>query len=90
MIKKLLSNINPVEIIKLLKKSDSKVMAKGIFQMGGSGLLIPSGVTLITDGAANENWHEIVAGSVMLLVGSVLAIMLSNKVEDLKNGGNGE
>lgn len=86
MFKKLLSNINPVEALKLLKKSDEKVMTKGVLQMGGSGLLIPSGVGLITDGAAGENWYEITSGAIMLLVGAVLAIMLSDNIEKLKNG----
>jgi hypothetical protein len=86
MLKKLLSRINPVEVIKVLKGSDDRAMSKGMFKMGASGLLIPSGITLITDGAANENWYEIVSGGIMLLVGAVLAVMLSNTVEDLKNG----
>ena len=53
--------------------------------MGGSGLLITSGIGLVTDGASNESWYEIVGGAIMLLIGGVLAVWLSNKVEDIKN-----
>lgn len=81
----LLGKINPVEVIKVLKGSDERALNKGILAMGGSGLLITSGIGLITDGASNESWYEIVGGAIMLVIGGVLAVWLSNKVEDIKN-----
>ena len=85
-LKNILSNLNPVEVIKAFRKSDTRVMGKDVFKMGGSGVLIPTGLTLITDGVANQSWYEIVGGAIVLAAGCVLAVMLANKVEEIKNG----
>ena len=79
------NKINPVEVVKVLKNSDEKILGKGILAMGGSGVLITSGVTLITDGATYESWYEIVGGAIMLIVGAFVGVALSSKVEELKN-----
>ena len=79
------TKINPVEVVKVLKNSDEKILGKGILAMGGSGVLITSGVTLITDGATYESWYEIVGGAIMLIVGAFVGVALSSKVEELKN-----
>lgn len=84
MLGKLLKNINPVEVIKVLKKSDGKYMTKGILEMGGSGALIPSGIYMIKDGVEGESWFEIAGGAIILAVGAVLAIVLSKQIQELK------
>ena len=90
MLKRILNSINPVEVIKVLKKSDKAAATKGVLKMGGSGVLIPSGAGLIMDGASNENWYEIVSGSIMLIVGSFLAVSLATKVNEIQEGNDAE
>ncbi|MEY5041023.1 MAG: hypothetical protein RLZZ414_562 [Bacteroidota bacterium] len=85
MFKKLFLKINPVEVIKALKKTDTKVKVEGITQMGGGGVLMSSGVALITDGAINQNWFEIVGGAVILIVGVYVAKNLTDKIEKIKD-----
>lgn len=84
MLKKLLSKINPIEVIKALKKSDTNIMVKGVTQMGGGGVLITSGITLITDGAMNKSWYEIVGGCALIIAGVYIAKNLTDKIEKIK------
>jgi len=79
----LLKIINPVEVIKALKQSDTKTKTNGILQMGGGGVLMTSGVTLITDGAINQSWFEIVGGAIILIVGVYVAKNLTEKIKDI-------
>lgn len=83
MFKKFLFKINPIEVIKALKKSDTNVMVKGVTQMGGGGVLITSGITLITDGAMNKSWYEIVGGCALIVAGVYVAKNLTDKIENL-------
>ena len=85
MFKKLFSKINPVEVIKALKKTDTKVKVEGITQMGGGGVLITSGITLVIDGATAKSWYEIVAGCILLIVGFFVAKNLTDKIEKIKD-----
>ena len=85
MLKKFLFKINPVEVIKALKKSDTSVMVKGVTQMGGGGVLITSGVTLITDGAMGESWYEIAGGCALIIAGVYIAKNLTDKIEKIQN-----
>jgi len=84
MIKKILQSINPVEVIKVLKRSDKSQATKGIFMMGGSGSLIGTGVTLIVDGASGENWYELCAGAFLVLIGVFIGDALSEKVKEIQ------
>ena len=84
----LLKIINPVEVIKALKQSDTKTKTKGIVQMGGGGVLMSSGVTLITDGAINQSWFEIVGGAIILIVGVYVAKNLTKKIKDIGSENN--
>lgn len=88
MLKKFLFKINPVEVIKALKKSDTSVMVKGVTQMGGGGVLITSGVTLITDGAINKSWYEIAGGCALIIAGVYIAKNLTDKIEKIKDETN--
>jgi len=83
MLKDFLLKINPVAIIKALKKTDTNVMVKGVTQMGGGGVLITSGITLITDGAMNKSWYEIVGGCALIIAGVYIAKNLTDKIEKL-------
>jgi hypothetical protein len=83
MLKDFLLKINPVAVIKALKKSDTNVMVKGVTQMGGGGVLITSGITLITDGAMNKSWYEIVGGCALIVAGVYVAKNLTDKIENL-------
>jgi uncharacterized membrane protein len=85
MFKKLFLKINPVEVIKALKKTDTKVKVEGITQMGGGGVLITSGITLVIDGATAKSWDEIVAGCILLIVGFLVAKNLTDKIEKIKD-----
>ena len=85
MLKKFLFKINPIEVIKALKKSDTSVMVKGVTQMGGGGVLITSGVTLITDGAMGESWYEIAGGCALIIAGVYIAKNLTDKIEKIQN-----
>lgn len=89
MLKDFLLKINPVAVIKALKKSDTNVMVKGVTQMGGGGVLITSGVTLITDGAINKSWYEIAGGCALIIAGVYIAKNLTDKIEKIKNETNG-
>ena len=89
MLKKILLKINPIEVIKALKKSDTKVMVQGVTQMGGGGVLITSGVTLITDGAINKSWYEIVGGCALIIAGVYIAKNLTDKIEKINNDEQG-
>jgi len=84
----LLKIINPVEVIKALKQSDTKTKTNGILQMGGGGVLMTSGVTLITDGAINQSWFEIVGGAIILIVGVYVAKNLTEKIKDIGSEDN--
>jgi hypothetical protein len=88
MFKKFLFKINPIEVIKALKKSDTNVMVKGVTQMGGGGVLITSGITLITDGAMNKSWYEIVGGCALIIAGVYIAKNLTDKIEKIKDETN--
>lgn len=88
MLKKFLLKINPIEVIKALKKSDTKVMVQGVTQMGGGGVLITSGVTLITDGAINKSWYEIAGGCALIIAGVYIAKNLTDKIEKIKENDN--
>lgn len=88
MLKKFLFKINPIEVIKALKKSDTSVMVKGVTQMGGGGVLITSGVTLITDGAMGESWYEIAGGCALIIAGVYIAKNLTDKIEKIKDETN--
>lgn len=88
MLKKLLLKINPVAVIKALKKTDTKVKVEGITQMGGGGVLITSGITLITDGAINKSWYEIVGGCALIVAGVYIAKNLTDKIEKIKDETN--
>jgi len=79
----ILKVINPVGVIKALKQSDTKTKTNGILQMGGGGVLMTSGVTLITDGAINKSWFEIVGGAVILIVGVYVAKNLTEKIKEI-------
>jgi hypothetical protein len=83
MLKDFLLKINPVAVIKALKKTDTNVMVKGVTQMGGGGVLITSGITLITDGAMNKSWYEIVGGCALIVAGVYVAKNLTDKIENL-------
>ena len=85
MLKDFLLKINPVTVIKALKKSDTKVMVQGVTQMGGGGVLITSGVTLITDGAMGESWYEIAGGCALIIAGVYIAKNLTDKIEKINN-----
>lgn len=85
MLKKFLFKINPVEVIKALKKSDTNIMVKGVAQMGGGGVLITSGITLITDGAINKSWYEIAGGCALIIAGVYIAKNLTDKIEKLND-----
>ena len=80
----ILKVINPIEVIKALKQSDTKTKTNGILQMGGGGVLMTSGITLITDGALNKSWFEIVGGAVILIVGVYVAKNLTEKIKEIK------
>lgn len=84
MLKDFLLRINPVAVIKALKKTDTKVKVEGITQMGGGGVLITSGITLVIDGATSKSWYEIVAGCILLIVGFFVAKNLTDKIENLQ------
>lgn len=88
MFKKFLFKINPIEVIKALKKSDTNVMVKGVTQMGGGGVLITSGITLITDGAMNKSWYEIVGGCALIIAGVYIAKNLTDKIDKIKDETN--
>jgi hypothetical protein len=88
MLKKFLFKINPIEVIKALKKSDTNIMVKGVTQMGGGGVLITSGITLITDGAINKSWYEIVGGCALIIAGVYIAKNLTDKIEKIKDETN--
>ena len=88
MLKKFLFKINPIEVIKALKKSDTNVMVKGVTQMGGGGVLITSGITLITDGAINKSWYEIAGGCALIIAGVYIAKNLTDKIEKIKDETN--
>lgn len=88
MLKKFLFKINPVAVIKALKKTDTNVMVKGVTQMGGGGVLITSGITLITDGAMNKSWYEIVGGCALIIAGVYIAKNLTDKIEKIKDETN--
>ena len=88
MFKKFLFKINPIEVIKALKKSDTNIMVKGVTQMGGGGVLITSGITLITDGAINKSWYEIVGGCALIIAGVYIAKNLTDKIEKIKDETN--
>lgn len=88
MLRKFLFKINPIEVIKALKKSDTNVMVKGVTQMGGGGVLITSGITLITDGAINKSWYEIVGGCALIIAGVYIAKNLTDKIEKIKDETN--
>ena len=88
MLRKFLFKINPIEVIKALKKSDTNVMVKGVTQMGGGGVLITSGITLITDGAMNKSWYEIVGGCALIIAGVYIAKNLTDKIEKIKDETN--
>lgn len=88
MLKKLLLKINPIAVIKALKKTDTKVKVEGITQMGGGGVLITSGITLITDGAINKSWYEIVGGCALIVAGVYIAKNLTDKIEKIKDETN--
>lgn len=88
MFKKFLLKINPIEVVKALKKSDTSVMVKGVTQMGGGGVLITSGVTLITDGAINKSWYEIAGGCALIIAGVYIAKNLTDKIEKIKDETN--
>ena len=90
MLKKILLKINPIEVIKALKKSDTNVLVKGVTQMGGGGVLITSGVTLITDGAMGESWYEIAGGCALIIAGVYRAKNLTDKIEKIKDETNSE
>ena len=79
----ILKIINPVGVIKALQKTDTQTKTNGILQMGGGGVLMTSGVTLITDGALNKSWFEIVGGAVILIVGVYVAKNLTEKIKEL-------
>ena len=85
MLKKFLLKINPIEVIKALKKSNTSVMVKGITQMGGGGVLFTSGITLVIDGAESESWFEIVSGCILLLAGYFTAKKETDKIENIQN-----
>ena len=89
MLKKFLLKINPIEVIKALKKSDTNVLVKGVTQMGGGGVLITSGVTLITDGAMGESWYEIVGGCALIIAGVYIAKNLTDKIEKINSDEQG-
>ena len=88
MLKKFLLKINPVAVIKALKKTDTKVKVEGITQMGGGGVLITSGVTLVIDGAQNQIWYEIVGGCALIIAGVYIAKNLTDKIEKIKDETN--
>lgn len=88
MLKNFLLKINPVAVIKALKKTDTKVKVEGITQMGGGGVLITSGVTLITDGAINKSWYEIIGGCALIIAGVYIAKNLTDKIEKIKENDN--
>lgn len=88
MLKKFLLKINPIEVIKALKKSDTNVLVKGVTQMGGGGVLITSGVTLITDGAMGESWYEIAGGCALIIAGVYIAKNLTDKIEKIQDETN--
>ena len=88
MLKKFLFKINPIEVIKALKKSDTNIMVKGVTQMGGGGVLITSGITLITDGAMNKSWYEIVGGCALIIAGVYIAKNLTDKIENYQKNDN--
>jgi len=88
MFKKFLFKINPIEVIKALKKTDTNVMVKGVTQMGGGGVLITSGITLITDGSMNKSWYEIVGGCALIIAGVYIAKNLTDKIEKIKDETN--
>lgn len=79
-LKKILNSINPVEVIKVLKRSDKTVATKGYIKMAGGGTLITTGVTLVVDGASSQNWYEIIGGTILLIIGGTLSIVLANNV----------
>jgi len=79
----ILKVINPVGVIKALQKTDTQTKTNGILQMGGGGVLMTSGVTLITDGALNKSWFEIVGGAVILIVGVYVAKNLTEKIKEI-------
>jgi hypothetical protein len=85
MFKKFLLKINPIEVIKALKKSDTNILIKGVTQMGGGGVLITSGVTLITDGAMEQSWYEIVSGCALIIAGVYIAKNLTDKIEKIND-----
>ena len=82
----ILKFLKPVEVIKTLKGSDKRKAIKGVVLMGGSGTLIPAGLTMLTLGVENMNKFELLGGAVLLSIGSVLAIALSNQVKTIQNG----
>ena len=53
--------------------------------MGGGGVLITSGITLVIDGATAKSWYEIAAGCILLIVGFFVAKNLTYKIEKIKD-----
>jgi uncharacterized protein with ACT and thioredoxin-like domain len=88
-LKEILKRINPVEVVKTLRRSNKKVATRGIIMMGGSGSLIGTGVTLVADGASNESWYEICGGAFLVLIGVFIGDALSEKVKELNKENDG-
>ena len=82
----ILKFLKPVEVNKAVKGSDKRKAIQGVLLMGGSGTLIPTGLTMLTLGVENMNKFEFVGGAILLCIGSVLAIALSNQVKTIQNG----
>ena len=84
----ILKFLKPVEVLKTFKGSDKRRSIKTVLLMSGSGTLIPAGLAMLTLGVENMNKYELVGGTVLLCVGAVLAIVLSNQVKTIQNGEN--
>tara|TARA_R110002126_G_scaffold53535_2_gene144546 strand:+ start:283 stop:561 length:279 start_codon:yes stop_codon:yes gene_type:complete len=82
----ILKFLKPVEVIKTLKGSDKRKSIKTVLLMSGSGALIPAGLGMITLGAETYDKYQLLGGTILLCVGAVLAIVLSNQVKTIQNG----
>jgi len=85
--KKILSNIigglNVPKIIKAVKGSNLQVNTiKGLAVTGTT--LLTTGITLVTDGVTAQSYHEIIGGTILILVWVFIVERMGNKISEIK------
>lgn len=82
-IKRILTSINPGQVVKAFTRSDSAQKTKAISKMGGGGLVIGEGVFLVVDGAIEKDVYKIVGGSILLIIGVIVAERLGKQINEI-------